>query len=73
MKKFWKKFWKGKKRPELYVPLTYDAEANKTEQPFVFEHPDGSWTTSDYVVPKDFVKYYSFCFVKRASEISSKR
>lgn len=69
MKKFWKKFWKGKKRPELYVPLTYGAEANKTEQPFVFEHPDGSWTTSDYVVPKDFVKYYSFCFGKRASEM----
>lgn len=62
-------FFRKKKRENLYTPQTYDAEANKTEQPFVFEHPDGSWTTSDYVVPKDFVKYYSFCFGKRASEM----
>lgn len=64
------RLFRKKKRGPIYAPQTYDAEANKTEQPFVFEHPDGSWTTSNYVVPKDFMKYYCSCFGKRASEMA---
>ena len=62
---------KKKQRTNLYAPQTYDAEAHKTEQPFVYEHPDTSWTTSDYLIPKDFLQFYCIDFIKQASSIVS--
>ena len=60
---------KKKTRGSLLVPQTFDAEAYKTEQPFVYEHPDVGWTTSDYTVPKDFLQFYYGCFDKQANSM----
>jgi len=57
---------KEKQRSSLIAPMTYDAEAHKTEQPFVYEHPDVGWTTSDYTMPKDFMQFYCIDFEKMA-------
>lgn len=60
---------KKKQRPNLYNPQTYDSEAHKTEQPFVYEHPDTAWTTSDYSIPKDFLQFYCIDLAKQASSM----
>lgn len=62
-------FFKKKKRESLFVPQTFDAEAHKTEQPFVYEGEDVGWTTSDYPVPKDFLQFYHIDFAKQAASI----
>ena len=48
----------------------YDAEAAKTPQPFVNEHDDVGWTTSDYAIPKDFLLFYHIDFAKQASSMA---
>lgn len=60
---------KKNQRPNLYSPQTYDSEAHKTEQPFVYEHPDTAWTTSDYSIPKSFIQFYCIDFAKQASSM----
>lgn len=60
---------KKKQRTSLLTPQTYDSEAHKTEQPFVYEHPDVGWTTSDYVMPKDFMQFYYVDLAKKAESM----
>lgn len=61
---------KNKKcRESLLAPQTYDAEAHKVEQPFVYEHPDVGWTTSDYPIPKNFLQFYYTNFDKQAKSL----
>ena len=60
---------KKKQRQSLYQAQVYDAEAAKTPQPFVYEHDDVGWTTSDYDIPKDFAQFYHIDFVKQASSM----
>lgn len=62
-------FKKKKQRPSLFSKQSYDAEAHKTEQPFVCEGEDVGWTTSDYPVPKDFLQFYHIDFTKQAASM----
>ena len=62
-------FKKKKQRPSLFSKQSYDAEAHKTEQPFVYEGEDVGWTTSDYPVPKDFLQFYHIDFAKQAASM----
>lgn len=62
-------FKKKKQRPSLFSKQSYDAEAHKTEQPFVYEGEDVGWTTSDYPVPKDFLQFYHIDFTKQAASM----
>lgn len=63
--------FKRKKNPRnsLLTPQTYDAEAHKSVQPFVYEGVDVGWTTSDYPVPKRFMQFYYVDFEKQAAEM----
>lgn len=54
-------------RTSILTPQTYDAEAQKSAQPFVFEGVDVGWTTFDYPVPKFFVQFYCVDFEKQAN------
>lgn len=62
-------FKKKKQRPVLFSQQSYDAEAHKTEQPFVYEGVDIGWTTSEYPIPKDFLQFYHIDFNKQAAAL----